>query len=349
MMALLFILFFIIALLAFVEESISGKYKRAIFWGLAFILVLVAGLREVGLDKDSENYELYFNNTDDTKLLLVVEASYMFIAKILKHLFDDVHSVFLLYALFGVGLKFWAIKKLSPVYFLPVLLYFSNYFILHEMTQIRAGIASGLFLLALIPQAEGKKLKAVVLLLAALLFHYSSIILFVVLLFSNKEIEGKWLKALLLIIPVGYICHSLNIGITSIPIPYISRKIEIYTEMRDKGIMGDEAINVFNALTLVKIAVFYYLIFMRKTLLAFNKYSPLMLKIEGLSLFCFLFFADMPVFAFRLSELYGIVEIILMSNIYFTLKPKWASKLVVIGIALCFLAFNLFHNELLDF
>ena len=45
-----------------------------------------------------------------------------------------------------------------------------------------------------------------------------------------------------------------------------------------------------------------------------------MLKIMGISLFAVKALAGVPVIAMRISELYGIVEIILFVGIYYTIK-----------------------------
>ena len=47
-----------------------------------------------------------------------------------------------------------------------------------------------------------------------------------------------------------------------------------------------------------------------------NPYFPIMIKMMGLSIFSFVTLSALPVLAFRISEIYGIVEIILFTNIY---------------------------------
>ena len=128
------------------------------------ILVLVAGLREVGLDPDSINYEYAFIHYDDEELSTAIEYSYFMISQILSSIVNDVHILFLFYAFWGVLLKFKAFRILSPdMWFVPVIVYLSFIFQLHEMTQIRTGVMSGLFLLAIQPIAERKWVKSLLL------------------------------------------------------------------------------------------------------------------------------------------------------------------------------------------
>ena len=60
-----------------------------------------------------------------------------------------------------------------------------------------------------------------------------------------------------------------------------------------------------------------------------------------------MFFYNLPVFAFRLSELLGVVEVILFPLLYYTIKPDYASKAIVGVIALVFLFIGVFYNQVI--
>lgn len=347
MITLLIAIIIITAIFAIFEEYLE-PYKKYIYAALAIILIATATFRPVGFDNDSTNYEYFFTHNDDKSLTFAVEFSFLQISRILRFFVDNVHIIFLFYAILGVSLKFEAIRRLSPILFLPVVIYLGNYFILHEMTQIRAGVASGLLLLSIPYLAERKWKQTLTCWFIALFFHYSSAALFLLVFLNNKDISNKWKIILASIIPIGYILYFLGVNvITTLPIPYIGNKIEAYQDLKAKGIIGDE-INVFNAVFLVKEAIFLYLLYMYDTVKQFNKYLPLMLRIMALSIFSFLIFAPLPVLAFRISELYGIVDIILFTNIYYTIRPSILSKIIVCIIGFSLFAINVFYAKLLD-
>ena len=110
-------------------------------------MILIAGLRPVGIDPDSNNYEYTYIHYDTPNALEGVEYSYLFLSMIFNKITSDVHILSLFYALLGVGIKFFAFRKLSNTYFLPVIVYIGYYFIMHECMQIRTGILSAVFLL----------------------------------------------------------------------------------------------------------------------------------------------------------------------------------------------------------
>jgi hypothetical protein len=62
-----------------------------------------------------------------------------------------------------------------------------------------------------------------------------------------------------------------------------------------------------------------------------------------------LLFAQMPVVAFRLNEFFGIVEIILVPLIYYTILPSTFSKTIVILIGANFLFILIFYNKIIPF
>ena len=69
------------------------------------------------------------------------------------------------------------------------MLYLTFIFELHEVTQIRTGVMSGLFLLAIRPIAEKKRIKALILIGLGAVFHVSALALIPLVFFGNKEMS----------------------------------------------------------------------------------------------------------------------------------------------------------------
>lgn len=342
---LLFIILIVFALSLFEERL--GKQRKYAYYFIGVVLVLFAAFKEVGFDNDSENYEYFFQHYDDPYLLLGVEYSFILLSQLFNTFTSDVHVMFLLYSGIGVFFKMSAIKKLSELWFLPLLVYLGNYYILHDLTQIRACVVSGLFLLSIIPLAEGNKKQAALFMAVGCIFHYSTLALFPALLLSNKEMTVKERIIWAMLVPAGYVLYFMKVNLlTEIPIPYIGDKLETYQELNEQGILGDE-INVFNAVFIVTWFTYLYILLFHDIVVKRNKYLPLMLKLTGISVFSFTAFSFLPVLAFRISELYGIVEIIIFANIYYTIKPAWLAKTFVAVVGLTLFMVNAFYSEIL--
>jgi hypothetical protein len=337
------IIVFIAVLLSLIEDRIK-KYRLFLYITLSIVLILLAALREVGIDPDSENYEYTFLHYDNPDALDKVEYTYLLFSRIINFFTNDVHALFLLYAFFGVGLKFIAIRKLSPFWFLPVVIYLSYYFVQHECMQIRTGVLSGILLLIIYYLGEGMRRKAFILLCIGTLFHYSALILLVLFLFSNKPMSNKQRITWAMFIPAAYAMYllgfSLIFGGSFESIPYIGNKIALYQAATEKG-MSVASINVFSPLQIFTIFLYYYILYFHDTIIEKNKYFPLMIKFFNLGIFSYVAFAFFPVVATRFSMLFQVVSIILYANIYYTFRPKWAGIAVIILIAMIHLNYSL--------
>lgn len=103
-------IFVVLICMTFFEEYI-GKYKWLIFISIGLILILYAGLRPIGFDKDSQNYEAFFMHPDSKEAAIAVEPSFIWICKIVNFLFGDVRFVLIIFAIMGVTIKMTAIKE----------------------------------------------------------------------------------------------------------------------------------------------------------------------------------------------------------------------------------------------
>ena len=337
---------FITYLLSLAEERIK-KYVKPSYVVLAIILILCIGLRKIGIDNDSEHYEMYYNNYDDKLLMISVEPSFRWLAHFLNYFTGDVHAILLVYAAIAVTIKFIAFKKLFDNRFLPIIVYMGYTLIMQEMTQIRAGVVGGLVLLSLIPLSEGRKKVTFLILCLCCFIHYSAIALFPMLFLNNKDMSMRKRLIWASIIPAAYIMHLCGLNVVlNLPIPYLGDKLQSYQTLRDKGILGSD-INVFNAVLLVTIFTYYYVMYFYDTIIAYNKYLPIMLKMTGISVVIFVIMSFVPVLAYRISDLYGMTNILLFSCIAYTIKPNWLARTLVYVVGLSLFLINVFFTKLL--
>lgn len=332
------LIFVIAALLAFYEDFL-GRYKLPIYLVLGTVLIILAGSREVGVDADSINYEATFLNHSSDDALETVEYSFILISKLVQLFSNDVHVLFFIYAFLGLTLKFFAFRKLSEFWFLPVVVYISYFYVLHELTQIRTGVMAGLFLLAIKPICEGKRLKAFLFIATGIFFHYSALVLLPLLFLSNKPMGNIKRTMWALIVPFGYMVYLYGFSALldlSTELPYIGHKLAAYKLSTDKGLVIS-TINAFNPLFLITNLLYLYLLYFHDTIIAHNKYFPFMIKVFACSIFSYLALSGFPVMAERIHLLLLTVTIILYSNICYTIKPKWAGITASIFVAFAYI------------
>ena len=333
-------IFIIVVILSYIEDYL-GKYKLPLYLLIGFTLILLAGLREVGIDPDSQNYEISFQRYYDSSAQERVEYSYTFISMLLNFITDDVHILFLFYAFWGLTLKFVAFRKYSAQWFLPLVVYLAYYYELHEVTQIRTGILSGCLLLAIKPIAEGKRKIALCILLIGSIFHISGLMLLPLVFLSNKPMSTKEKIIWASLIPISYVIYFAGANlIVNTNLPYIGDKLALYQKGVEKGLIS-VSVNVFSPMQMFSVMLYYYLLFFHDTLVKFNKYFVVMMKILTLGLFCFAAFAILPVMAQRVCYLFSIVNVILYTNICYTIKQKWIGITLVSLISLIILNYGL--------
>lgn len=318
----------------------KGNKEEFIFSGI--LLFFIAAFRPAGIDNDYFGYLSYYENIAKD-LPVVVEPSFAIISLIVKQIFNNPSYLFVIYACLGVFLKFYAIDKLTEFKNLTVLIYFSNFFLLHEMTQMRAGIASGLLLLCIEPIRKRNFWKFLLLAILAIFFHFSAIVILPLYFLQGNEFN---VKAYLTLIPIAYIFAFLKIDIytftSGIPIPLLQSKVGSYSFYADE----DDSINLFNYIHLSRCLIAVLLAWRFRSIMRHNSNGILLIKIYIISLFVFVAFSSIPAISSRTSELLQIVEIILFPFVCYIFREKTVTLIGVILIGLAFLSFSLFYTKL---
>jgi hypothetical protein len=338
------LLFILVACLAFMEKEQQIK-DVWLLGGAGILLFLLAGFRDGAAVYDYEEYvRIYHTGAKG------VEISFVAIAWFVRTLLcDNVLFLFLIYALLGVAIKLTAIKQLSTFCMFSLLVYISNCYIYHELTTIRAGVAAGFLLLCIDPIYTRDWKKFLLFSFLAILFHYSALVILPLWFLKQERINTIVYASL---IPVAYIIYFLNINIAGaivplIPIEHIQAKFSAYQLKQQMEIGSFDTINVFNRVFLVQCLIYYLLLFKNEWILSQNKYACLIIKIQGVALASFLLLARMPVFAWRVSQLIGIVEIISIPLLIYVIKPRWGAKSCVIAIAAGLMLIDIFYSGLI--
>jgi len=344
MIDLIFILFIIASLLSIFK--VEGAFKHVSYIIMAVVLILMAAFRGKGVDND---YGLYTDAFDTTRQYHIdIEITFVWISQFVRtFLFNNIIYLFLIYAALGVSLKFIAIKQLTNLWFLSILIYIANFYMLHELTQIRAGVASGLLLLSIKPLYERNIKQFILFALAAVLFHSSALIIFLFWFFDVKKINKIVFMSL---IPLAYILNIVGVHLTTliylIPIPLIQVKFEAYNLILSNGEMT--TINIYSVFTIIRIFICLFLTWKVELITKSNKYVIILLKIYILSCCLFVLLSDSPTIAFRLSELLEVVEIILIPVLIYGFSGKrWVKSFLPISLGVFLMWLLVFYSKLI--
>jgi len=338
--ALLLSIFF-----AFGAENKSTKNNGILYNILGLILIIIASFRNGDSMPDYSTYVGLYHKIISGSFTYLIEISFIIISKI-ANILSEGNSVllFTIYAILGVSLKFISIKHLTDLSFFSVIIYISNYFILQEMIQIRAGVATALILLSIKPLYERNFKYFLFLIGVAVFFHYSSFVFIFLWFLDSKNINKKLYIFLILIAYIYYFSgFDLIVEIANIiPIKFFSFKLISYT---NSARIQSLAINVFGIYALTRIIILLYFLYFSNIIQKRNKYFYLFLKFYALGIFSYLAFARFPDLAVRLSYTLTACEIMIIPTLIYTIKGHYLPRFIVVLYALLAFGLNVYFTS----
>lgn len=353
---LIYIAYFVFIMVLAVEYELKS-FKNDIFLVIiALFLGLLAGLRGPNVSKDYQNYQYTFYIIHDiidnngASFLPLLEPGFARLILFFRSLFQYNYGVALMlfFAFTSVSLTIISIKRLSFNPYLVILFYYSHYFLLHEMTQVRMGFASALFFVSVIFYLKGNKKIFVLVILLATLFQYSAILYLVVLLFDSKYFNKYIYSSILLLsVILGFLKIPFLNFFGNLDFYAVSSRLGDYANILEGG--NAESINVFNTLNLLNIACcLYFIIFLPVQKLTEDKPLALFLKCNIVSIFLLSFLSGVPNLAFRFSELFGVVSVFTFASLVKYLPFSKLNILIAVIIASIVFYVIVFHLQLLN-
>ncbi|MEO6838866.1 MAG: EpsG family protein [Ginsengibacter sp.] len=353
---LVYIAYFVIFVVLAVEYELK-PFKNDIFLVIAVLLLwILAGFRGPEVSKDYETYQYTFANIHDmignnnVGFLPLLEPGFTGLILLFRDWFQYNYgiAIMLFFAFTSVILKIISIKHLSFNPYLVILFYYSHYFLLHEMTQIRIGFASAIFFISLIFYLKGNKKIFILMILIATFFQYSAI-LYLVVLFFNPKYFNKYIYSSLILLSIilGFLKIPFLNFFGNLDFSLVSSRLGDYVGILEGG--NAQSINVFNTLNLLNIAsCLYFIIFLPAQKLIEDKPLALFLKCNILSIFLLSFLSGVPNLAFRFSELFGVASVFTFASLVKYLPFSKLNILIAVIIASIVFYIIVFHLQLLN-
>lgn len=193
-------------LIGFLGDTTLRRVSQALYCVVVlFALALFAGMRSPNVDRDFGNYADWFDliQTGEAPLFAWLrDPAFAVFSFLAAKLGLGYPAVAFTYALLGLVAtwRFAAAASMQRWVTLFFYLLFCQYYIVLEMTEIRAAVAIPLMALSLYQASQGQRRQAVWTYLLALVFHFSVMIalpLLVLLFYGARFRTRKWLVALI--------------------------------------------------------------------------------------------------------------------------------------------------------
>lgn len=304
--------------------SQTGR-KVAIFGGvlIAAVLIVLCINKPEGI-ADREMYQMMFDMGGADNLNRDLEPSFGLLVQIAPTFL----ALLGIYAFLSVSSHVIGIFKNSPNIWLSLVTYISYTFILHDMIQMRAGVAIGLMLIAVRFIYERKWILYFSFAAIATYFHYSAMVFFFFYFLPGKYLN-RWIWSAALILATVFGLMNTQIGFIAkfIPLEIVQNYLENYV-----GNKTYEAAMIGPA-RIFKVLCAILMLFNQNTI---KKRYPLCIPVLIFfmtSQISYLLFSDIPVLQGRFGEMFAAFDIFALA-MFPLISKKYYYLLFIVPIGL---------------
>lgn len=307
---------------------LQGKFSKNIFYMIMLLpLLLIVAIRPFNWGADAGTYiEMY--NMVNAGQKINTEITFSFLSKIVFLFGNCVKLLFIFYAFISLNLKIKSIERNSCLPVFSFLLYFSCWFILHDVYQIRVGTAIAVAYFSIPYLCEKKYLKFLLLAFLATLFHAQAALLFLLVFLPKKKINIYSALTLCFVILSSYAVYFLHIDLLSGILSVLTKlklpraeQLKYYYSISQSGIINLGKINAFSPIVLVRLFLSLILLFQYKKLNQFP-YYPVLIRILILSFAVRMFFYPVPVIGMRIYEFFTCFDVFVFPLFFKIIKEK---------------------------
>lgn len=306
----------------------SLKKEQWLYLGALASSILFATIISLNYSRDSFAYKQMFDMYGASGWgrlpaeILGREAFFLITSKVFFSFGLSSLFLFFLYAIISLSVKFYLVARCSKDKWLSLAFFASYFFILHDSTQIRFGLAVAFSYFGLYFLSQGKKIVfAVMILLSAFLFHVSSIAFIVMLVFSGKK--PLFFLAFLMIFSV--LLYPVNLlNALSEPIAGAINYFDIHGTVINKLFWfyfhGEKATGGLGLFTIRMFLVYFCVAVLFQYRKVFSTFEALCYYSLIFSVFFYILMKDFWVVQYRLSGLFGFALVFLVPYIH-----RWLS------------------------
>lgn len=294
-----------------IETNISRR-----FW-IVFLIVLV--IIAVGRPLKMADYSSY------VRIVKEFDVGRYEPATVLVNYFVHFSSspvtwFFIIYAFLGIGLKLYAIKSISPLFYGGIIVYLSNFFVLHDLVQIRAAVASGCVLMMIKFSVERNLKKYLVFYLIAVMFHYSALIGgFIWFLRPNSTRRWWYIIALIACYYIGH--HLQTIAQSVTPLLAV-----LFSDNSAALQVGEDDTFLLQIKQIYICAAFWFFVNKLKA----NPVSIIALKTYTIGICFGWMFSEFSNLAMRTADMLIISEILLIPSVIYIFRNRVLASIIVV-------------------
>ncbi|MEI4978092.1 EpsG family protein [Aeromonas caviae] len=346
-------IFFIFSCLEFVFfKYMSREMKLSLLLcPMAFVFV-VAGFNTTS--PDYLNYLQYISLSKLDGLSYVdeklIEPFFSFTSALIYFITGDLKISYALFPVTSCFLISYVVFKKSPFFFLSMLIYLSHAYLNKELIQIRAGLISALLVFSVYLISEKKNIKSSILLIISPLIHFSASAQFIPLSFLHFMRNKVGLKSGVVVLVILSMIFSMS-GAFDFIITFLS-SVNLIPDVVNGYLGWDEynyKLGLLNPVLLKGIFVFLLSLIILKTEIEHDVFVRYSWCLYAFGIFWLALFSDIAILAARISSIFSIFEIFLLSICLERIRYWRALLFMLISVyAVITLFINLYIKDILS-
>ncbi|OJV53729.1 MAG: hypothetical protein BGO31_02405 [Bacteroidetes bacterium 43-16] len=223
-----YLLLFILAFIVYWQKDQSNK---PLYYFFMACCILFAGSRDMIGGFDVYIYAEVFESYSIPRLLTFpfFEKGYLLYNALVRQLVSDRYYFFFITSFITIWAHFGAIKKLSPLLFFALFIYFSKFFLM-SFVYVRQFMAMGIVWWALVLLINKKRVIPILMLVVAYFFHKSSILFFPMIFLLNVKFTRNQMILLIFGVFAIFLSPIGNFLLTFLAENSDNEKLAYYTE-----------------------------------------------------------------------------------------------------------------------
>lgn len=273
------------------------------------------------------------------------ELGFAILTFLITRVVDSVEAFFFFVTALCLFIKVFAIHRSCPRPGWALLWYLSWYYLLLEMTTLRAGLAASFVLLGFPALFAGRYWRFVLCTATASLFHVSAMMALLLIPLRVRPFGPRGLGLALLL---GFVLSSVSLlPVIELVGQFHAKIAEYYTLFLEVGFY--ESVNKFNVVVLLRLSLLGVgLVFARNEFWERPGFA-LSANIYAVSIFFYYAFASFPLVGGRVYEFLGVFQIYYVGHYAQTLRRNILAMGFLLMIVLIQFYMLVFHVRFVDF
>ncbi|MHA4894109.1 EpsG family protein [Pedobacter sp. PWIIR3] len=309
------------------------RERKVLFLGICLILTLICGFR-ASITADYDVYLAKYLSIKNGESGEGMEFTYSIISNLVANSINHFNGLIFIYAMLSIGSFTYAAMKQTKSFLLVLPYYFSYYYFLHPMTQIREAVAASFLLVSLQFIKERKFINFLFVILIGSCFHVS-LILFIPFYYIlgrlNLSLKGAFALMILGVLVSQIHLLNLVLGFDLNSESYILSKIYMYKGTIEAGV-GERTAGVYIIMIYLKLFFNFILRLKEKAISKHTKYYNVFLDLHFYGCLSYILLSDIHMVGGRVSELLSVVEIFLVPYFIYIFRPSIFGKILILFI-----------------